>query len=135
MSSIWQFLSNPETAAPLFTIVAGWLGWDGWRKKRAATAVEVDRWASTAVGITLLGIKLGLFGDDEAAVVATLDKFKALAAAAGVQIKPEHEVRALLIAQEAVAKAGQLALLAEAAKLQTAGAALAAKMDKLLAKP
>lgn len=134
MSSIWQILSNPETAAPLFTAIAGWLGWSGWRKKRAATAAEVDRWASTAAGVVLLGIKVGAFGDDEAVAVAVLDKFTKFATAAGVEIKPEHEMRALLIAQEAVAKAGQAAVIVEAAKLQTAGAALAAKMDKLLAK-
>lgn len=131
MSTIWQVLSNPETAAPIFTIVAGWLGLSTWYKKRAATAAEVDRWASTAVGIVLLGVKAGAFGDDEQVVVAVLDRFKSIATAAGVEIKPEHEVRALLIAQEAVAKYGQVALGIELASLKRAADAMVANMKRL----
>jgi len=121
---------NPDAVVTGVTTILGWLGVSAWRKKRAATAAEVDRWAATAVGVVTVAIKHGVFKDDEAAVTAFLARFKKLATAAGVDIKPEHEARALLIAQEKIAEVIAQVTEIEAARLMTASEQLLADLDK-----
>jgi hypothetical protein len=129
--TLWQFLSNPETAAPLITILTGLLGLDAWRKKRASTAAEIDRWASTAAGAVVMTIRLGLFKDDEDAVTDFLKRFKQLATIAGVEVDPKHEIRALLIGKEAVTKAGTASMQIELNKLKGAADAMVLNMERL----
>lgn len=130
METVKQVL-DPNVLVPLITIIGGWFGFDTWRKRRAATAAEVDRWASTAAGIVLMGVKLGAFKSDEDVVIDILDRFKKIAAAAGVEISTKHEARALTIAQEAVAAAGAAALGAELARLKGAADAMIKNMERL----
>lgn len=132
MSAIIDIIrDNPDAVVTGVTTLLGWLGIDRWRKgRRAATTAEVDRWAATAVGVITVAIKHGVFKDDEAAVTAFLARFKKLAAAAGVDIKPEHEARALLIAQEKIAEVIAQVTEVEAARLMTASEQLLADLDK-----
>lgn len=135
MSAIIDIIrDNPDAVVTGVTTLLGWLGIDRWRKgRRAATTAEVDRWAATAVGVITVAIKHGVFKDDEAAVTAFLARFKKLAAAAGVDIKPEHEARALLIAQEKIAQAIGVVAEIEAGRLGAAAEALLANLERLSA--
>jgi hypothetical protein len=133
MSIFDVILANPDAATAAVTAVLGFFGGSRWRKNaREAPLAEVDRWASSAAGAIETAIALGVFADHDEAVIAYLKRFKTLAAAAGVVIKPEHEARALLIAQESITKAGQLAVEAQAVRLHAAAEALVANLARLL---
>jgi len=124
--SILQFVaSNPELTMELLTLVGGAFGLNRWRKKRASTAAEIDRWASAAAQGAMLGIRLGLFPGREDALADFLRRLRELAAAFGIEITLEHEARGLAIFQEHLTKVGQHALAAELHKLHdVAGGAL-----------
>lgn len=129
---IWKFISaNPDLIVGFVSAAAGWFGVDRWRTKaREATALEIDRWASTAAGIVTLAIRSGLLRDNALAVEQFLEHFRKLATAAGVRVTPEHEAKALGIATKAIVAAGQLAVEAEAIKLGAVAAAALARMSK-----
>lgn len=133
MSILDLVRNNPDAVVTGVSTVLGWLGVSAWRKKRAATAAEVDRWAAVAVAVIVVAIKNGVFNDNEAAVNAYLERFRKLAKAAGVEIKPEHEARALLIAQEKIAQAIGVVAEIEAGRLGAAAEALLANLERLSA--
>jgi len=119
--SILQFVaSNPELTMELLTLVGGAFGLNRWRKKRASTAAEIDRWASAAAQGVMLGIRLGLFPGREEAIADFLRRLNDLAGAFGIQVSVDHEARALAVFQEQLVKAGQFVLTAELRNLHDA---------------
>lgn len=127
---------NPDAAIALLGLVAGWLGLDRARKKRAAAMAEVDRWASTAAAAVALAIRAGLLGTHEAAVASALQRFRQLAAIAGVEVSVEHEARAIAVMHEVLVAAGVGAMDHELGKLAGAADALLAEsagLDRVLA--
>lgn len=130
---MWNAIAaNPDTVLTIVTALLGLLGLGRWRQSvRNSTAGEVDRWASVAAGGVVLAIRSGLFATHEAALASFLAHFRKLAAAAGVNVTPDHEQRAIAIAQEQLVSAGQRALVDQAAKLKTTLDHFAASMAKL----
>lgn len=131
MSILDILRSDPDTVVAAATGIMSWLGFSGWRKKRAATAAEVDRWAAVAIGVVVAAIKSGVFNDNTAAVNAFLKRFRGLAAAAGVEVTNAREQRAMLIAQEAITAAVNIVAAADAARLSAVSEALFADMERM----
>lgn len=103
------WLATPD-GVTIATLIAGLFGQHFVRKRRASTRAEIDRWASTAAALVVLGIKRGTFTHEDQAVRAGLEKFVLLAKAAGVDVSPEHEDAALQAITDATIVASQTAL-------------------------
>lgn len=133
MSSIWQFISqHPDLVITAVSTLLGLFGAQRWRAAvRAATAAEVDRWANAAAAAVVVMIRAGVFRRDEDAAAEWLQRFRILAAAAGVQLTDADERRASAVAHEAIAAAGQEQIMLEAAKIDAALRKLAADMHRL----
>jgi hypothetical protein len=95
--SITSFLlSNPEIVADGIGAILAIFGVKAWRTKaKASTVAVVDRWASTAAGTIVLLVRSGLIDDHAEAVERFLSILRQLARAAGIEIRVEHEHRAL----------------------------------------
>jgi hypothetical protein len=133
MSILDVILTNPDPIIGGLTALLSAIGVSRWRKTtRAATVAEVDRWATVAVAVVVAAVKNGVFNDNAAAVSSFLTRFRKLAAAAGVVIKPEHEARAVLIAQEKLAEAINIVGDVSAARLSAVSDAL---LDDLARSP
>lgn len=127
---------NPDAFITLLGIVGGWFGLDRVRKKRAAAAAEVDRWASTAAAAVALAIRAGMFGTHDEAASAALLRFRQLATAVGVEVSAEHEARAIAVMHEVLVAAGKGAMEHDLGKLAGAADALLAesvRLDRVLA--
>ncbi len=131
--SIWSIIaSNPEEVTTAVTAILGFFGVKKWRSVvRDSTAAEVDKWASTAAGVVVLAIKTGRFNDHEQALDEALRHFQGYAAAMGVQVKPEHQHRALANINRILMRVGQEMVVEQARQLKLVVDAAMSRMEKL----
>ena len=133
---IWNAIaSNPDALIGVLSLLGGIFGVKRWRKATAASTVaQIDEWTEAAIGGVALLIDTGMLQDHESAVAEFLRRLRALAEAAGIEVRPDHEARALAKAHAALVRLGQTRLGQEAQRLaKVANEALAA-MQKLRAR-
>lgn len=129
MSILSLLADRPQDVITVISFLGGLLGLHKYNKKRQAVAAEVSRWASTAAALVVGAIQHGLITDDDEAIRRGLARFKALASAAGVNITPEHEARAVSVIAEAATAAAQTALKDTAQQLFKAADAAVKRLE------
>lgn len=130
---VWDFIQgNPDLVISAVAAIAGLFGWhEAKQARRASTQAESDRWAGVAAAAIVVQARGGILRDDDAALAAFQSRYLAMAAAAGVDVLPEHLSRALAIGHEVLSAAGQLMMAAEATKLSAVASQFEAAMKKL----
>jgi hypothetical protein len=135
MSILSLLADRPQDVVTVISFIGGLLGLRRHAKKRQAIAAEVSRWASTAAALVVGAIQHGLITDDDEAIRRGLARFKALASAAGVEITPAHEAKAVSMIAEAATAAAQVALKDAAQQLYRAADAAIKRLEAKAAKP
>ena len=110
MSFLSFVISHPDDVITVVGLIAALFGLNKVVKKRAALKSEIDRWASTAAGFVVMLVKQGAITDHDGAIDRGLERFHTLANSFGVEVSPEHEVRALSVINDAVTAAGVAAM-------------------------
>lgn len=123
--------ANPDAVGLLVGVLGTWFGAKRVKRIRDAVLAEVDRWAYAAAEAVVKVAEATDSHDAQALAAKGMTFLRALAAGAGITLKPEQEARAQSIIVEALNRLGEQARPAAKEKLGGAARELLRNLERL----